>query len=99
MLIIGADGFGALSTQPFSVMTGFDRFSGRGRGTAAESPSWDLFWRNFSQLSRGRAALSVCCAGRLAVYRRAPSSSSLRGVIPEVDANLCQKAGARYAYG
>jgi hypothetical protein len=28
-------------------------------------PSWDLFWRNFSQLSRGRAALSVCCAGRL----------------------------------
>jgi len=25
MLIIGADGFSALSTQPFSVMTGFDR--------------------------------------------------------------------------
>ncbi len=25
ILIIGADGFGALSTQPFSVMTGFDR--------------------------------------------------------------------------
>jgi hypothetical protein len=28
-------------------------------------PSWDLFWRNFSQLSRGLAALSLCCAGRL----------------------------------